>query len=209
MHPALQVDAIRYLYTFRYQVRFYSFFWITRVHLCLRQLTKEQLVSVLPLLLSGLESQEVVVYTYAAVALDRILSTRVGGSRRSCTPLPTLAPTSALSSSLQVLICGRAAVRVSASGCPLFQDRDIAQPGAHCGERVSHALCVCILSSYASRLAEVFLGVARVIITAKQALVGEYVAQNLSNPSFDQYIFESISGLILRVPVSFCCHPSD
>ena len=34
----------------------------------------------LPLLLNRLESQEVVVYTYAAVALDRILSMRVSGS---------------------------------------------------------------------------------------------------------------------------------
>lgn len=34
----------------------------------------------IPLLLNCLESQEVVVYTYAAVALDRILSMRVGGS---------------------------------------------------------------------------------------------------------------------------------
>ena len=54
-----------------------------------------------------------------------------------------------------------------------------------------------------------FPGVARVIITAKQALIGEYttvlqklvdilrnVAQNPSNPNFDQYFFESISGLI-------------
>jgi exportin-2 (importin alpha re-exporter) len=35
---------------------------------------------VLPLLLNRLDSQDVVVYTYAAVALDRILSMRVGGS---------------------------------------------------------------------------------------------------------------------------------
>jgi hypothetical protein len=35
---------------------------------------------VLPLLLNRLESQEVVVYSYAAVALDRILSMRAGGS---------------------------------------------------------------------------------------------------------------------------------
>lgn len=34
----------------------------------------------LPLLLSRLDSQDVVVYTYAAVALDRILSMRVGDS---------------------------------------------------------------------------------------------------------------------------------
>jgi exportin-2 (importin alpha re-exporter) len=58
-------------------------------------------------------------------------------------------------------------------------------------------------------LISVFPGVARVVITAKQALAGEYVAvlqklvdilrkvaPNPSNPNFDQYIFESISGLI-------------
>ena len=33
VHPALQVDAIRYLYTFRYQVGFILFF--ARDHLCL------------------------------------------------------------------------------------------------------------------------------------------------------------------------------
>jgi exportin-2 (importin alpha re-exporter) len=47
---------------------------------CPQQLTKEQLVSVLPLLLNRLDSSDVVVYTYAAVALDRILSMRVGDS---------------------------------------------------------------------------------------------------------------------------------
>ena len=52
---------------------------------------KEQLVSVLPLLLNRLESQEVVVYTYAAVALDRILSMRTGGSM---TPMYALLPLS-------------------------------------------------------------------------------------------------------------------
>ncbi len=34
----------------------------------------------LPLLLSRIDSQDVVVYTYAAVALDRILSMHVGDS---------------------------------------------------------------------------------------------------------------------------------
>jgi hypothetical protein len=56
------------------------------------------------------------------------------------------------------------------------------------------------------------LGTARVIITAKQGLGEGYadvfrrlvailrvIAKNPSNPNFDQYIFESISGLILRV----------
>ncbi len=36
VHPALQVDAIRYLYTFRYQVRFFcSRSRVLRIHLCL------------------------------------------------------------------------------------------------------------------------------------------------------------------------------
>ena len=84
------------MYTFRYQLHFVS---STRVrHLCLylsRQLTKEQLVLVLPLPLSSLsrlesESQEVVVYTYAAVELDRILSMRTGGSKPPLYGLPSL-----------------------------------------------------------------------------------------------------------------------
>ena len=69
---------------------------ITRIHLCLRQLRKVQLVSVLPLLLSHLESQQVVVYTYAAVALDRILSCAWAVPRGSCTGLPLPPVTSIL-----------------------------------------------------------------------------------------------------------------
>jgi exportin-2 (importin alpha re-exporter) len=80
VHPALQVDAIRYLYTFRYQVRLsLRRAWLSVLYLS-RQFTKEHLVSVLPLLLNRLGSQEVVVYTRAAVALDCILSMRAGGS---------------------------------------------------------------------------------------------------------------------------------
>ena len=100
VHPALQVDAIRYLYTFRYQVRLVSSSRFGYFNLYLpRQLTKEQLVSVLPLLLNRLESQEVVVYTYAAVALDRILSMRTGGSM---TPMYAFPPIASSSSSIFV-----------------------------------------------------------------------------------------------------------
>lgn len=44
------------------------------------QLTKEQLSSVLPLLGQHLSGEDVVVYTYAAVAIDRILAIRAPGS---------------------------------------------------------------------------------------------------------------------------------
>ncbi|KAN0129949.1 Cse1 domain containing protein [Lactarius tabidus] len=145
VHPALQVDAIRYLYTFRYQF------------------TKEHLVSVLPLLLNRLGSQEVVVYTRAAVALDCILSMRAGGSTTLTLSSADVQPF--VSRPLNVLLAKIGGVQRIPS-------------------------------------------VARVIITAKQALVGEHVtaspfcggsstssrkaAPNPSNPSFDQYIFESI-----------------
>lgn len=59
-----------------------------------------------------------------------------------------------------------------------------------------------------------FQGIMRVIITARQALTSVYeltlgrlvtilgvISKNPSNPRFDQYIFESISGL-MRYPIS-------
>ncbi|KAK2751797.1 importin-alpha export receptor [Onygenales sp. PD_40] len=56
IHPILKVDAIKYLYAFR------------------SLMTKEQWQEVLPLLVKHLASSEYVVYTYAAVAVERILS---------------------------------------------------------------------------------------------------------------------------------------
>ena len=61
--PILQVDAIKYLYTFR------------------NQLTKEQLLSVLPLLVHHLSSSNYVTCTYAAISIERILFIRTQGQR--------------------------------------------------------------------------------------------------------------------------------
>ena len=58
--PILKVDAIKYLYTFR------------------NQLTKEQLLTVFPLLVTHLQSRDYVVHTYAAIAIERILVLRQG-----------------------------------------------------------------------------------------------------------------------------------
>ncbi|KAI0296781.1 armadillo-type protein [Multifurca ochricompacta] len=156
VNPVLQVDAIRYLFTFR------------------NQLTKGQLVSVLPLLLNRLESKDVVVYTYATVALDRILSMRVGDST---TLLFTSADVQPFSHPLLKVLLDK----IEAQTSP---------------ERVAE-------NDFLMRC------VARVIITAKQGLGQGYVdilrrlvsilsviARNPSNPNFDQYFFESISGLI-------------
>lgn len=55
-HPILQVDAIKYLYTFR------------------AQLTQQYWQAAFPLLVRHLGSSEYVVYTYAAIAVERALS---------------------------------------------------------------------------------------------------------------------------------------
>ncbi|KAI0648900.1 Cse1-domain-containing protein [Trametes meyenii] len=60
IHPILQVDAIRFLYTFR------------------NQLVKPQLLSVLPSLVRHLSSDNYVCYTYAAISIERILFIRQG-----------------------------------------------------------------------------------------------------------------------------------
>ncbi|KAG8928760.1 importin-alpha export receptor [Tulasnella sp. 417] len=59
-HPILQVDAIRFIYTFRHQ------------------LTKEQLASALPVLAHHLGSSNYVCYTYAAITIERILFMKSG-----------------------------------------------------------------------------------------------------------------------------------
>ena len=126
VHPVLQVDAIRYLYTFRYQVllRVLMRSWPPSNTYVLGQLTKEQLVSVLPLLLSRLDSQDIVVHTYVAVALDRILSMRVGDSNILLYVFLASNPPSLFlfTISLQVFIFGRSIFCSSTLKCPPFQD---------------------------------------------------------------------------------------
>ena len=58
VEPLLKVDAIKYLYIFR------------------RQMTKQQWHDVFPLLVRHLASDSYVVYTYAAIAIERILFLR-------------------------------------------------------------------------------------------------------------------------------------
>ena len=79
VHHVLQMDAIRYLHTFRNQVRV-SLESARNLMLTIAQLTKDQLSSVLPLLGRHLAGEDVVVYTYAAVAIDRILAISAPGS---------------------------------------------------------------------------------------------------------------------------------
>lgn len=62
LHPLLKIDAIKFLFDFR------------------SQLEKEQLVSAFPIIQHHLASHNFIVHTYAAIAIDRILSLRRQGS---------------------------------------------------------------------------------------------------------------------------------
>ncbi|TFK20990.1 importin alpha re-exporter [Coprinopsis marcescibilis] len=154
VHPILQVDAIRFLYSFR------------------NQLTKPQLLSVLPLLARHLKSDNYVTYTYAAIAIDRILFIKQGGS--------LLFSQADIHDSAPELIAALLS-RIEAGGTP---------------EKVAENdhLMKCTM---------------RVILTARQGLIPVHqqilgrlvnilgvISKNPSNPHFDQYIFESISGLM-------------
>ncbi|KAG6872821.1 hypothetical protein C0995_006303 [Termitomyces sp. Mi166 len=154
VHPILQVDAIRFLLTFR------------------NQLTKPQLLSVLPLLAQHLRSMNYVTYTYAAITIDRILSIKQGNH----------------------LIFAQADIHDFA---PNLVDALLTRiESAGTAEKVAENdyLMKCVM---------------RVIITARQTLTPTFeriltrlvailglISKNPSNPRFDQFIFESISGLM-------------
>jgi exportin-2 (importin alpha re-exporter) len=72
-HPILQVDAIRFLHTFRNQVHSSALTLFSPYSLGIHKLTKSQLLAVLPQLAQHLNSQSYVTYTYAAITIERIL----------------------------------------------------------------------------------------------------------------------------------------
>ena len=124
-----------------------------------QQLTKEQLVSVLPLQLNRLESQDVVVYMYAAVALDRILSMRTGGPitlMYACL-IPVESPSS---SNLQFFNRGRVPVRAPAPQRPPCQDRRPTERTAEkdclmrCASSLSRPVCWYLIGCLSQALQE-------------------------------------------------------
>jgi exportin-2 (importin alpha re-exporter) len=178
-HPVLQADYIRYIYVFRNQVRPLS--------VMLTKLTTEQLNAIFPVLGLYLQKSEFVVYTYAAVTLERILALKRDGT----------------------------AVFTKTDLAPLLQDllgslfglieRDPAP------EKLAENDFLMKCMSAAGRadvgLMRVFT-VARETMTplvevSTQHLVGilAEISKNPSNPRFNHYLFESIAALI-RYPSS-------
>ncbi|KAJ9118399.1 hypothetical protein QFC24_006228 [Naganishia onofrii] len=154
VHPILQVDAIKYLFTFR------------------NQLTKEQLVSVLPLLVKHLESTNYVVYSYAAITIERILFIKQNG----------------------LVLFTQADVRPFAENILMACFRNI--ESGQTPEKIAENdyLMKCVMRVIITARQSLTPGY-QAILARLVAIIGE-TSKNPSNPRFNQYNFESISALI-------------
>ncbi|KIK60075.1 hypothetical protein GYMLUDRAFT_44063 [Collybiopsis luxurians FD-317 M1] len=156
VHPILKVDAIRFLNAFR------------------NQLTKPQLLSVLPLLIKALEeSRNYVTYTYAAIAVERILGIRQQGQILfTQTDVRDFAPH----------LIGVLLTKIERAG-----------PTPEKIAENDHLMrCVMrVIITARQTLTPTFQQVLNRLV----AILG-VVSKNPSNPKFDQYIFESLSALM-------------
>ncbi|KAF8513582.1 CAS/CSE protein [Hysterangium stoloniferum] len=154
VHPILQVDAIRYLYTFR------------------NQLTKEQLVQVLPLLVAHLRSDNYVCYSYAAITIERILFIKQGSRM-----LFAQADIHDVANDILTALFDK----IESGGTPeKVSENDYLMK---CAMRVIITARQSLTPVYQQVLARL-VGILSVI------------RKNPSNPNFDQYLFEGISSLI-------------
>ncbi|KAK2460740.1 hypothetical protein APHAL10511_007210 [Amanita phalloides] len=154
VHPILQIDAIRFLYTFR------------------NQLTKPQLLSVLPLLSQHLACDNYVICTYAAITIDRILSMRQGNA----------------------LLFSQADVHDSAPKLVDILLKKIEATGSPDKMAENDHLTKCVM--------RVIITARQSLTPVYENILGRLVgilgiiSKNPMNPNFDHYLFESISALM-------------
>ncbi|SPO23873.1 probable CSE1 - Nuclear envelope protein that mediates the nuclear export of importin alpha [Ustilago trichophora] len=152
--PILQVDAIKYLHTFR------------------NQLTKEQLLSVLPLLVQHLESEQYVTCSYASITIERVLALK-RDSKLLFTPQD---------------------VQPFAESILMALFRNIERGSTPEKIAENDYLMKCMLRMLAT-VRESIAPAHSVILTHLASILSE-ISKNPSNPRFSQYLFESISALI-------------
>ncbi|KAF9816482.1 hypothetical protein IEO21_04087 [Rhodonia placenta] len=154
VHPILQVDAIRFLYTFR------------------NQLVKAQLLSVLPLLVRHISSENYVCYTYAAISIERILFIKQGNQLMfTQADIHELAP-HLLDALLTKIESAETADKIAENEYLM-----------RCAMRVIITARSTLVEGYEQ------------ILLRLVAILG-VISKNPSNPLFDQYIFESMSALM-------------
>ncbi|KAH8833705.1 Cse1-domain-containing protein [Flagelloscypha sp. PMI_526] len=154
VHPILQVDAIRYILTFR------------------NQLSKEQLLGVLPILARHLSSSNYVTYTYAAITIDKILLIK-----QDNLPLFSQADVQSFALDLINALLGKI-------------------EGAGTAEKVAENdhLMKCVMRVVMTTKSGLVSGF-EPLLNRLVVILG-VISKNPSNPNFDQYIFETISALM-------------
>lgn len=153
-HPILEVDAIKFLYTFR------------------NQLSKEQILSVLPLLVRHLASENYVVYSYAAITLERTLALRRDSKQ-------VIEKDDVRPFAQDILV----AIFKKIGEAPTPEKKAENEYLARAAMRI-----ILVAQDSLSDVHEAIL----------DYLVGitSEIAKNPSNPRFSQYIFEAIAALI-------------
>ncbi|KAN0065033.1 importin-alpha export receptor [Thecaphora frezii] len=150
----LQVDAIKYLYTFR------------------NQLTKEQLVSVLPLLVKHLESAQYVTCSYASITIERVLALKREGRL-----VFTAEDVGAFGESVLMAV---------------FRNIERGTTPEKVAENDYLMKCAMrMVATWRGGIAAVHAAVLEHLVR----ILSE-VSRNPSNPRFNQYLFEAVSALI-------------
>ncbi|ODQ66714.1 Cse1-domain-containing protein [Nadsonia fulvescens var. elongata DSM 6958] len=157
--PILKVDAIKFIHTFR------------------NQLTKEQLVDAFPRLSSLFSSDEYVIYTYAAVTVERILSIRKPGSSEPMFDKNDIGPVvqNLLGNLLNLILKGNTPEKLA--------ENDFLMK---CVMRV--------LITAQENVAEIGVALLQQLVN----IINE-ISKNPSNPKFSHYAFESMGSLIKYV----------
>lgn len=158
-HPILKVSAIKYIFTFR------------------NQLTKAQLVETFPLLSHHFQNDNYVVYTYAAVTIEKILSLRNPTNHQELLFSKTDIPTNISKDLLMNLF------RL------MFSKGDSPEKLAE-----NEFLMKCVMRVLLT--AEDSINEFSLEILQQLFKIVEIIAKNPSNPKFSHFTFESIAVII-------------
>lgn len=158
-HIILRIDAIKFIYIFR------------------NQLSKEQLIELIPLLANFLQSDEYILYTYAAVTIERILTIR-----ESLTSSKFIFTKNDVSGSAEILLTNLFGLIMKRGSSPekLAENEFLMKASFRVLQTAENS----IISIYPDLMNQLIA-------------VVNIVSKNPSNPRFSHYIFESI-GVILN-----------
>lgn len=157
-HIILRIDAIKFIYVFR------------------NQLSKDQLIELMPLLAGFLQSDEYILYTYAAVTIERILTIR-----ESFTSSKFIFTKDDVAGSAEILLRNLFGLMMKQGSSPekLAENEFLMKASFRVLQTAENS----IVSIYPEMMNQLIA-------------VVNIVSKNPSNPRFSHYIFESIGVII-------------